>query len=472
MGPLDAATHREPAGGALWSALGGDPARAGDVKIRGRGRHLPSAFAVDDLAVGAVGCVLLAAADLADARGARRPVATLDAAHVACAFASERRLRRDGRAAPATFAPLSRFAPARDGFIRLHANYPHHRQALLTALGVGEEHALDAIAERDAQELEEAIVAAGGAAAAVRSPAAWAAHPQGRAVADGPLVERRAVPPAGAAGRPHSRPPAPDRPAAGVRVLDLTRVIAGPVATRTLAALGADVLRLDSPHLPEIEDGLLDTCPGKRLAALDLRDDAARATLHALLADADALVHGHRPGALDAFGLGSDALAERHPHLVVASVGAWGHAGPWRSRRGFDSLVQAACGIAVEEGAGGAPGALPVQALDHATGYLVAASVLLGIAARERGGGAVHNRFALAATAAELMRRRADGDGPAAAEDGCDRFRIELDHDGETLSLIAPPGALDGRALRWDGPPRSAAPVWERGDEPRPASAR
>src|SRR3954469_6472724 len=458
--PPDAATHRERAGAALWSALGGDPARAGDVEVRGRGRHLPSRFAVDDLAVGAVACVLLAAAELAEARGARRPVATLDAAHVACAFASERRLRRDGRAAAAGFAPLSRFAPARDGFIRLHANYPHHREALLTALGVGAERALEAIAERGAEELEDAIVAAGGAAAPARSPAAWAAHPQGRAVAGGPLVERRAIP-ADSAGRPGSRPPAPDRPAAGVRVLDLTRVIAGPVATRTLAALGADVLRLDPPHLPEIEEGLLDTCPGKRLATLDLRDDAARATLHALLADADALVHGYRPGALDAFGLGSDALAERHPHLVVASVGAWGRAGPWRSRRGFDSLVQAACGIAVEEGTAGAPGALPVQALDHGTGYLVAASVLLGLAARERGGGAVHAGFALAATAGELMRRRADGDAPAAPEDGCDRFRIELDGDGETLSLIAPPGALDGRPLWWDGPPRSAAPAWK-----------
>src|SRR3954452_13185284 len=151
--PPDAATHRERAGAALWRALGGDPARAGDVEVRGSGRHLPSAFAVDELAVGAVACVLLAAAELAEARGRRRPVATLDAAHVACAFGSERRLRRDGRAAASSFAPLPRFAPARDGSIRLHANYPHPRRALLTALGVGEEPALDAIAGRGADEL-------------------------------------------------------------------------------------------------------------------------------------------------------------------------------------------------------------------------------------------------------------------------------------------------------------------------------
>src|SRR3954451_1696620 len=144
--PPSAATQHD--GASLWSALGGDPARACEVGVRGRGRHLPSAFAVDELAVGAVGCVLLAAAELAEARAGRRPVATLDAAHVACAFAAERRLRRDGRAAAAAFAPLSRFAAAREGFIRLDANYPHHREALLTALGVGEERALDAIAGR------------------------------------------------------------------------------------------------------------------------------------------------------------------------------------------------------------------------------------------------------------------------------------------------------------------------------------
>ena len=424
---------------------------AGEVEVLRRGRYLRSAFDVDGLAVDTVSGALQAAAELAEARGRPRPALALDAEHAACAFGSERHLLCDGASLGSPFAPLSRFAVTRDGWIRLHANYDHHRRALLATLAVGEAHALDAVAEREADELESAIVAAGGAAAAVRTPAAWAEHAQGRAANDGTLVERGPV----TAGAPRLGALAPRAlPAAGVRVLDLTRVIAGPVATRLLAALGADVLRIDPPQMPELEAGVLDTCPGKRLVAIDLRRPSATATLHRLLADADVLVHGYRPGALAAFGLDAVRLSERHPHLVVASLAAWGHAGPWAQRRGFDSLVQSACGIATIEGSEREPGALPVQALDHATGYLIAAGVLRELAARERGAGHAHLGFALVATAAELMRRPA-GDAPATAPD-CDRFRIALGR----LSLIAPPGALDGRPLTWTHAARPGEAAW------------
>jgi hypothetical protein len=403
--------------------------------------YLSGTYDVDALATGAVREGLEAAADLAEARGGRRPRVGLDPAHVACAFASERHLRRGGSGLGPGFARLSRFARTRDGWIRLHANYEHHRRALLSVLGTGEDGALDAIAERGAEELGDAIVAAGGAAAAVRSPDEWAAHRQGRAVRELPLVEALPVPTAAT-----RQLGAGALPASGVRVLDLTRVIAGPVATRYLAALGADVLRLDPPHMPELELGLLDTCVGKRLAALDLR----KTPIEDLLRDADAVVTGYRPGALEAFGLGDAQLAERHPHLVVASLSAWGRTGPWAERRGFDSLVQAACGIAWAEGRDGAPGALPVQALDHATGYLLAAAVLRELAARRRGEAPRNLRLALAVTAADLMRRR--GPGGTVAEPGCDGFRLAL---GD-LSVIAPPGSLDGVGLRWDAP---AAPA-------------
>jgi crotonobetainyl-CoA:carnitine CoA-transferase CaiB-like acyl-CoA transferase len=206
--------------------------------------------------------------------------------------------------------------------------------------------------------------------------------------------------------------------------------------------------------MPEDVDGLLETCPGKRLAELDFRDRAAADTLHALLAEADVLVHGYRPGALAAFGIDDGALAERHPHLVVASLAAWGRSGPWAQRRGFDSLVQAASGIATSEGDADTPGALPVQALDHATGYLIAAGVLRELAARERGEATEYFAYALAATAAELMRHPAPG-RPTADPDP-DRFRLTL----EGISLIAPPGALDAQPLRWTHLRRPDAPRW------------
>ena len=172
-------------------------------------------------------------------------------------------------------------------------------------------------------------------------------------------------------------------------MLDLTRVIAGPVATRTLAHLGADVLRLDTPRLPEIAEQYLDTGMGKRSALLDL--GTQRETFDALLATADVVVTGYRSRALDRLGLAPERLAERRPGLVVASLDAWGGVGPWGDRRGFDSIVQAATGIALTESADGlTPGALPAQALDHATGYLLAAGVLTAVARQLDDGAAIH----------------------------------------------------------------------------------
>jgi hypothetical protein len=339
---------------------------------------------------------------------------------------------------------LSRFAQARDGWIRLHANYPHHRRALLAVVG-DETDALAEIARWRGAELETAIVEAGGCAAALRSPEEWAAHPQGDAVAKLPLLDFEP----GSGGAPPLRElAAGELPAAGVRVLDLTRVIAGPVGTRTLGALGADVLRLDPPHLPELEQQWADAGLGKRSALLDLRAAPGRERLEALLAGADVLVTGYRPGALAAFGLDAAALAARHPHLSTVTLSAWGHTGPWAGRRGFDSLVQSACGIAALTAASdGTPGVLPAQALDHATGHLIAAAALRALTIRVRDGRAAHARLALTRTA-RLLLSRPPTDRPPAPFDPAP-FLQRLG----TLTVVAPPGALDGRPLRWVRPP-------------------
>jgi crotonobetainyl-CoA:carnitine CoA-transferase CaiB-like acyl-CoA transferase len=194
-------------------------------------------------------------------------------------------------------------------------------------------------------------------------------------------------------------------PAVGVRVLDFTRVIAGPVCARYLGALGAEVLRLDPPDLPDVEPGQpADTLLGKRSAFLDLRDEAGARRLDALLADADVLLLGYRPGALERFGLSPEQLAARHPGLVVMELAAWGHTGPWRERRGFDSIVQAASGIAaVEAGPDGEPGALPCQLLDHGTGYLAAAAVLAALTEQRKHGGSHLARLSLGRTAHWLL---------------------------------------------------------------------
>ncbi|MET8245552.1 CoA transferase [Streptomyces sp. NPDC005202] len=385
-----------------WSALGGDPALVSRVSTVVRRGALEARLPVRQLARACVGACALAAAELSARRAglAEVPAVRVDDGAVATAFVSERHLLVDGRA-PVVFAPLSRFWRTADGWVRTHANYPHHRERLLSALGLPEGRASveSALAERSALDVEEAVYAAGGLAVALRTPEEWAAHEQGAAVAARPLVERERL------DAVHARvlPPAegaPLLPASGLRVLDLTRVIAGPVATRTLALLGADVLRVDAPRLPELADQHADTGFGKRSATLDLAAD--RAAFEELLAEADVVVTGYRPGALDRFGLSPEALAERRPGLVVAQLSAWGGYGPWGGRRGFDSLVQVATGIAAIEGSAEQPGALPAQALDHGTGYLLAAAVLRALTEQSYEGGSRVVRLALARTAAWL----------------------------------------------------------------------
>lgn len=464
-----------------WSAVGGDPALLPRVSTVVREGALQGRLPVRELARACVGACALAAAEL----GARRaglaevPGVRVDDGAVATAFVSERHLLVDGRV-PVTFAPLSRFWRTADGWVRTHANYPHHRARLLGALGVPDDAAAvaaveTALAERSALDVEEAVYAAGGLAVALRTPEEWAAHEQAAAVAARPLVER------GGLDSAHARVLAPIDgggspllPAAGVRVLDLTRVIAGPVATRTLALLGADVLRVDTPRLPELPDQHADTGFGKRSTTLDLVAD--RRAFGELLAAADVVVTGYRPGALDRFGLSPEALAERRPGVVVAQLSAWGAYGPWAERRGFDSLVQVATGIAAVEGSAERPGALPAQALDHGSGYLLAAAVLRALTEQSYGGGSRFVRLALARTAQWLMHGVAAGDtgevsdgGPGswptekAPYGGPDSWLSETDSALGRLRYARSPVAFEGGPVDWARPPgpwASDAPGW------------
>ncbi|MFF7858327.1 CoA transferase [Streptomyces sp. NPDC007904] len=444
----------------VWSELGGDPALLARVTTVERPGALPARLPVRQAARACVGACALAAAEL----GARRaglaevPAVRVDDGAVAAAFTSERHLLVGGRA-PVAFAPLSRFWRAADGWVRTHANYPHHRARLLAALGVPDapDAVAAALAERPAREAEEAVYAAGGLAVALRTPEQWAAHEQGVAVREHPLVERGRLDLARARVLPRvGRDPL--LPAAGLRVLDLTRVLAGPVATRTLALLGADVLRVDAPWLPELADQHADTGFGKRSARLDL--GTGRGTFEELLAAADVVVTGYRPGALDRFGLAPEALAERRPGVVVAQLSAWGARGPWAGRRGFDSLVQVATGIAAVEGSARRPGALPAQALDHGSGYLLAAGVLRALAEQADEGGSRWVRVALARTAGWLLEGAprtggrsdgASGDGAPAVPAGA--WLAERDSPLGALRYALPPVSFAGGPADWVRPP-------------------
>ncbi len=440
--------------------------------VTGKGGALPSSFAVEDLAVACVATALVAGSTLGGLRTAKGPVSgpgiEIDRDHVSLSVRSERYFRAGGRQGPLGFAPLSRFWRASDGWVRTHGNYPWHVAALLRALEARDdpESVASAIGSAAAAEVEDEVVASGGVAAMVRSQEQWEKHPQSTAVGAEPLVARASIGEAPPRSAPVQRGALP---AQGLRVLDLTRVIAGPVCTRYLGALGAEVLRIDPPRRPDMEPGsLADTLVAKRSAFLDLHEEKALETLQNLLRDADVVVCGYRPGALERFGLDESSLAERQPGLVVVYLDAWGHSGAWAPRRGFDSIVQAACGIAVAESDGdGTPGALPCQLLDHGTGYLAAAAALEGVRARALTGATQVRRLSLARTARWLVSCAPPPGRPQPpVKQDPSRFVSHLgDAAGPgSLDLVSPPGALWGRALSW--PERTTrygkdTPDWE-----------
>ncbi len=413
----------------VWAELGRDPSELGALA------PLPEVPLAARLDVSALAAASVAAATLAAWSRVTGPGSLrLDGARIATAFTSERVIEFDGRA-PSVWSPLSGFRRARDGWVRTHGNYPHHAAALRRVLGLSEADAAEpatvdaAIAGRDAEELARAVTAAGGMCVVVapEDPGADAA------LVSSPLVEVVRVAD-GASPRPAPGETGSRLPLAGVRVLDLTRVIAGPVATRTLALLGADVLRIDPPMPSEIGWQHLDTGPGKRSAVLDLRSPDGAARFDDLLGSADAVVLGYRPSALRRLGIDPAALVERRPGLVVAQLSAWGFDDGAGERGGFDSLVQAATGIALIEGEGGSPGALPAQALDHSTGYLLAAAVITMLERRAVDGGSWHGRMSLRRTAAELLTMpRRTAPAPAGIDDA--------GRAAHTTTLVGPAGS-------------------------------
>ncbi|MHA7306156.1 CoA transferase [Arthrobacter sp. TMN-49] len=382
------------------------------ITVTGTGT-LPAAFDVSGLAVAAMAQAATAVAQLAHHHGAAVPEISIDRDLAALWFGFS--FTPVGWELPPVWDAIAGDYICADGWIRLHTNAVHHRAAALKVLGLGaaanRATVGSAVAHWPGEELEKAVVAAHGCAAVMRSPQQWREHRQGSAVAGESLIQWGATR-LYDAGTPARRATA-GRPLAGVRVLDLTRVIAGPVATRFLAMYGAHVVRIDPPDWaePALE---AEMTVGKYCARLDAKTAAGLARLHELLAGADILIHGYRPGALEHLGLSEAALAHTYPALVNVALDAYGWSGPWAHRRGFDSLVQMSCGIAqagMAHGGADKPVPLPVQALDHATGYLCAAAAIN--AWRDRLGGTVRTaRLSLARTAAELMRT---GPSPAGA---------------------------------------------------------
>ncbi|GAA0409682.1 CoA transferase [Microbispora corallina] len=437
------------------------------VRVTGGDPVLPSVYRLGALAAASVGAVTAAAAAHWSMRGGPGSAeVAVDVRHAALAFQSERHFRVDG-VPSVSWAPLSGDYRTSDGWVRLHCNFDHHRDAALRALGLPLGAAEGEVARRcesrTAADVEEAVTREGGCAAAMRSRAEWLAHPQAAAVAALPLVGLRRISAEGGDARTRTPDNVPGRPLAGVRVLDLTRVIAGPVAARTLAAHGAEVLRVGAAHLPEVPGLVVETAFGKRSCHVDLRSEAE--TLRELVRGADVVVQAYRPGALRDRGYGPEDLARLRPGVVCVDVSAYGSRGPWGGRRGFDSLVQMASGIASENGDGTRPCPLPAQALDHATGYLAAFGAIAGLLRRAAEGGSWQVEVSLARTAGWLDALGRT-DGASAPQPSPDEVLAVMDSPFGELTYVTPPGLIEGAAPHWASPPPRQgehAPEWPTG---------
>ena len=383
----------------LWRLAGGDATALDYLKLSGGEPALPSSFRIGTAAQASIATVGLAAAELYHRAGAPRQTVSVDMRHAAVEFRSEQYLTIDGGAPASIGDPLFGAYRTGDGrFVRLHMNFPHHRDNVLKFLSCAPTRAAieAALQNWDALAFETEAYRRGCVVAAMRSRDEWARHPQAAAVAGGPVVQIEKI--GEAAPRPLSRG---TQALSGLRVLDLTRIIAGPVAGRALAAHGADVMRISAPHLPFIDWLVKDTGRGKLSAFADLSTPGGSAALRQVIGDADIILEAYRPGSLAARGFSPSNVAALRPGIVYGSLSAYGNPGPWAMRRGFDSLVQTATGFnAAEAEAAGVEGPkeLPCQALDHASGYLLAFGVLMARMRQASEGGSWLVCVSLAAT--------------------------------------------------------------------------
>jgi crotonobetainyl-CoA:carnitine CoA-transferase CaiB-like acyl-CoA transferase len=412
----------------LWASLDLPEAALNRLALSGGEPVLPSSFAVGTAAQASLALAALAATEIGRVRNGLEQSVSIDmreAALECCGW-----FTLDGRA-PVIWDPVAGLYPCgpggRDGWIRLHANFAHHRDGALRLLGLPpggdtpREAVAAALTQWSASAFEEAAAQAGLVVAALRSFDEWDRHPQAAAVAALPLVEIERIADAPSLAWPALAPAS--RPLEGLRVLDLTRILAGPVGGRTLAAYGADVMLVNSPRLPNIE-AIADTSRGKRSALADLRTPAPRQAFGAVLDSATVLLLVYPPGGHEPGGLGPHDVAARRPGIVYASLSAYGRSGPWSQRRGFDSLVQTATGFnAAEAEAAGSPTpkALPMQILDMASGFLLAGGIAAALLRQRAQGGSWHVQVSLARTAAwlrSLGRVEAGFTAPRAAFDG------------------------------------------------------
>jgi len=388
----------------ILTSAGVPAAIASKAKLVGDDPVIPTRYRIGAAGSAVIAAAGLAAASLWELRTGRMQDVEVDVRAAAASLRSARYMKLDGPAQRDPMDQLSGFYEVADSrWVFVHCNFPNHRDHNLAALGVAtqkKEDLASAATKWKGEALEDAFMTSGGCGAFARTTDEWAKHPQAAAVASLPVVEIVRI---------GDAPPEPlrqgDRPLAGVRVLDLTRVLAGPTCARTLAEHGADVLKITAPHLPNSGSIEFDTGIGKLSAHLDLRNPEDIETLRTLVRSADVFSQSYRSEALAGRGFSPESLAELRPGIVCVELRAWGREGPWRNRRGFDTIVQTATGMALISGGGKGPRLTPVSAIDYVSGHLMALGAMVALGRRVREGGSWLVRVSLARTGKFIVDR-------------------------------------------------------------------
>jgi crotonobetainyl-CoA:carnitine CoA-transferase CaiB-like acyl-CoA transferase len=391
------------------------PPDADEVTITGSDPVFATRFKIGETCAAVLGGVAVAVCDVWEMKTGRRQIVSIDVRRAAAGLRSSVYLQRPGP--DGVFRPvvnndqqamraITQPWQTKDGrWVLPHFGLPNLKARMLQLLGCEPNtgSVAAAVAKWHALDLEAAIDEARLCGGMVRSNEEWLAHPHGQVLAAKPLVEIIKI------GDSDAEPfPEHGRPLSGIRVLDLTRILAGPMAARTLAEHGADVLMVAAERLPQIPEHVLDTSHGKRSCFLDLsrQEDADR--LRALIRGADVFSQGYRPGTIGKLGFGPEEVAALRPGIVYASINCYGADGPFSHRGGWEQVAQTMTGLC-HEGRTGArpngPALLPAAASDYTTGYGAAYGILLALAKRAREGGSYHVRASLCQSAMFIYRQ-------------------------------------------------------------------
>jgi crotonobetainyl-CoA:carnitine CoA-transferase CaiB-like acyl-CoA transferase len=437
----------------------------GEVEIIGRDPVLPCRFPVSEIAASVLAAIGMAVNDLWELRTGRRQQLRVDIRHTAASLRGAHLQVLNGKVVERPPTPdilFSNFYQCFDGrWIHLHGSFPHLAAKTAKLLGCERERAAISavVAGWNSINLEDSLAEIGVCGAIARSAAEWAVHPQGIALSSVPPVEVIKI----AESAPEPLLPG-KRPLTRTRVLDLTRVLAGPIASRVLAEHGADVMTVSSPNLPTIVPFVMETNHGKLSTYLNLDDPIEFQQLRRLILQSDVFIHGYRTGSLEQRGLSPDELAMWRPGLIYVSINCYGSVGPWKSRRGWEQLGQTVTGLAVAQGAPDPPQIMPAQVCDYTTGYLAALGILIALARRVREGGTYHVRASLSQTGMWIERAGAICDTNKATGFGdVDDLRITTESPFGNLHHLRPVLDMSETPPFWSrpsGPLGTHPPIW------------